>query len=323
VTGQDYSIYDLEHLTQFAFDALAHVEQKGAGSDALTYALQVFKGVCYTADAIVRLHPKGTFYAQGGREVWNPTSPQILARVLLEACANFYYFAVSPKNEDEREFRFILANLHCAREREDSARSVEKGRPAPPPIPEDWSGLSTEEQHALLPRLKRENLPSELKFWEDQLRKNQFLPCAERRKWLEGTGLYSKKNGEYIGHRNYINAAFAGKTAHCRAKSAGIPDSVFWKLQRQFSAHAHMTPHAVDQIRGFRHVDSIGRRSLVDFPVMVSTAVLALAVDNFVKLFPECKQNLNFELELLLDYYPQVLSRSADEARREESAING
>jgi hypothetical protein len=169
----------------------------------------------------------------------------------------------------------------------------------------------------------REALPGSLRFWKDRLRENRFLqslPCAEQREWLEDKCLY-KKNGEYNGGR--MNAGFSGKSLYCRAMSAGIPDGVLWKLHRQFSAHVHMAPHAVDQIRAFHPVDSIGRSTLVEFPVLVSTAVLALAVGSFLQLFPECRQKLNCELKLLLDCYPEVLSRLADEARREMGAADG
>lgn len=290
MTGHGDPICDLEHLTQFAFDALAHVEEKGTGSDELAYAVQVFRGACYTADAIVRLHPKGSFYAQGGREVWNPTSPQVLARVLMEACANFHYFTVGPKNEEEREFRFILANLDCVREREDRAayaeKQMEKRGARPPSIPADWSGLSSEEQQALFPWAQRAKLLDSLQYWRERLRQNHFLPCAERTKWLDGTGLYNK-NGEYNGR--WKNAGFSGRPFYCRARNAGVPDGVLWRLQRQFSTHVHMAPHAVDQIRAFYSVDSIGRGSLVEFPVTVSAAVLALAIGGILQLYPACR----------------------------------
>lgn len=144
--------------------------------------------------------------------MWNPTSPQVLARVLMEACANFHYFALRPKDDDERELRFILANLDCVREREDRAvhteKQMEKRGERPPSIPDDWSGLSIEEQHALLPWVQRAALPKALQYWKERLGQNQFLPCAERAKWLEGTRLYNR-NGEYIGRQK--NAGFSGK----------------------------------------------------------------------------------------------------------------
>ena len=100
-------------------------------------------------------------------------------------------------------------------------------------------------------------------------------------------------------------------------RSAGIPDGVLWKLQRQFSTHVHMAPHAVDQIRAFHPVDSIGRGSFVEFPVMVSAAVLALAIGGPLQLYPACRERLNPELQVLLDVYPRVLRDLADAAERE------
>ncbi len=191
MTAYGYSLWDFEHLTQLAFDSLAEAEKAGAGSDELAYALQYFKGACYTADAILRLHPRSCYFAAWGRQVWNPTSLQVLARVLMEACANFHYFALDPKDDSERELRFILANLDCVREREDGAAHIEeqmaKRGAKPPSIPDDWSGLSIEEQRALLPWLKRAALPGLLKCLKERLRQNQFLPCAERSRWLEDT----------------------------------------------------------------------------------------------------------------------------------------
>lgn len=312
-----YSLYDLEHLTQFAFDSLAEVEKAGAGPDELAYALQYFKGACYTADAILRLHPKSCYFTPWGRQVWNPTSLQVLTRVLMEACANFHYFALEPRDDNERELRFILANLDCVREREDRATNIEKQMrkrgEEPPSVPKDWSGLSIEEQHALFPWLQRAALPNGLKYWKERFRQNQFLPCAEQSKWLEDTWLY--KNREYRGRR--MNAGFLGKSFYSRAKSAGIPDGVFWRLQRQFSTHVHMAPHAVDQIRAFHSVDSMGRGSLVEFPIMVSAAVLALAIGGLLQLYPACRDRLNPELQGLLEIYPRVLKDLADEAVRE------
>jgi len=312
-----YSLHDLEHLTQFAFDGLAEVEKAGAGSDELAYALQYFKGACYTADAILRLHPKSCYFVPWGRQVWNPTSLQVLARVLMEACASFHHFTLEPKDDNERELRFILANLDCVREREDRAahleKQMEKRGEKPPSIPGDWSGLSIEEQHVLFPWVQRAALPDALKYWKERLRQNQFLPCAERSRWVEDRWLY--KNGEYNGRR--MNAGFAGRSFKSRAMSAGIPDGVFWKLQRQFSTHVHMAPHAVDQIRAFYPVDSIGRGSFVWFPVMVSAAVLALAIGGLLQLYPGCRERLNPELQVLLEVWPRVLRDLAAEAERE------
>ena len=313
-----YSLHHLEDLTQFAFDSLAEVEKAGAGSDELAYALQYFKGACYTADAILRLHPKSCYSAPWGRQIWNPTSLQVLARVLMEACANFHHFTLDAKDGNERELRFILANLDCVREREDRAayaeKQMEKRGARPPSIPADWSGLSSEEQQALFPWAQRAKLLDSLQYWRERLRQNHFLPCAERTKWLDGTGLYNK-NGEYNGR--WKNAGFSGRPFYCRARNAGVPDGVLWRLQRQFSTHVHMAPHAVDQIRAFHSVDSMGRDNLVEFPVMVSAAVLALAIGGFLQLYPTCRGRLNPELQVLLNVYPRVLRDLADEAERE------
>jgi hypothetical protein len=312
-----YSLNDLEDLTQFAFDSLAEVDKAGAGSDELAYALQYFKGACYTADAILRLHPKSCYFVPWGRQVWNPTSLQVLARVLMEACANFHHFAIEPEDDNERELRFILANLDCVREREDRTahieKQMEKRGAKPPSIPDDWSGLSVEEQHALHLWVQRAALPDALRYWKERLRRNQYLPCDGRSRWLEDKWLY--KNGEYKGRR--MNAGFSGRSFPCRAKSAGVPDGVLWKLHRQFSTHVHMAPHAVDQIRAFHSVDSMGRDNLVEFPVMVSAAVLALAIGGFLQLYPTCRGRLNPELQVLLNVYPRVLRDLAEEAERE------
>jgi hypothetical protein len=68
-----HEAHDLEHLTQLAFDTVLNLEREGVGSTDLAYALQYFKGACYTADAILRLHPESCYYVPWGRPVWNPT----------------------------------------------------------------------------------------------------------------------------------------------------------------------------------------------------------------------------------------------------------
>ena len=312
-----YSLQDLEHLTQLAFGSLGTVEKAGAGSHEMAYALQYFKGACYTADAILRLHPESCYFVPWGRQVWNPTSLQVLSRVLMEACANFHYFALDRMDDSERELRFILANLDCVRERENQAACIEKQMEErgekPPSVPDDWSGLSIEEQRELLPWRKRAALPDAREYWKGRLRQNQSLPCPERDKWLGDTWLY--KRGEYKGRR--MNAGFFGRSLASRARNAGIPDGVWRRLQHQFSTHVHMAPHAVDQIRAFHAIDSIGRETLVERPLMASAAILALVIDGLLRRYPACGQHLNPELQALVDIYPRVLKGAAGEAKDE------
>jgi hypothetical protein len=172
--------------------------------------------------------------------------------------------------------------------------------------------LSLQEQHRLLQWVERANLPKALHFWKAELERNRHFGCLcgrEKKKWLEGAGLY-KKDGTYRGTAR--NAGFAGRSSKNRATCAGISGEVFDKLQRQFSAHVHMTPHAIPQIRAFHPIDSIGRQSLVEFPVMASAAILALGTNGFLRVFPGCDALLSQELRLLLAVLPQVL----EEARR-------
>ncbi len=297
--------HDLKRLTALAFHLSQDIDGKDVTEGYLTFARAIFRGICFAADAVLRLHPESCYYVPWGRHTWNPTGMAALARVLLDGCVGLHYFALDPVPPDERECRFIIANLHCMREREDSARMMEAGRPPEPPPPDDWSGVPLSEYPVMKARLERSLIPDQLAFWKQQLGSNKFFLSGspkERAKWLDGKGLYTKQ-GQYIGSQQ--DAGFILRRRE-RARRAGILCDTYDLLYRHLSSHSHIAAHAVSQLRAF-HPDDRYSREGIELSVQVACAAVALAIRYVSQVFPDCDVCITPDLVVMLNVYPNLL----------------
>jgi len=288
---------NLENLTALAFQTLEQLEKLDVTEGYLTFARAIFKGVCLGADAMLRLHPESCHHAPWGRPGWNPTAMAALARVLLDGCVTLHYFALDDVTQEEREFRFIVANLHCMREREDSARIMEAGRPLEPP-PDDWSDVPQSEYPVMKARLDRSQIPKQLEHWRDELaRNNHFigLPLGERAKWLDGKGLYNT-HGEYGGGGQ--DAGFVLRRRE-RARRAGFSMDRYDLLYRHLSAHSHIAPHAISQLRAFNPGDKYSL-AVIERSVQVASAAVAVATQFVTQAFLDCEVRVTPDLLSLL-----------------------
>jgi hypothetical protein len=295
-------LHDLEHLTALAWSVLGIAEKEAEDQPLSIYALAIFKGICLTADAVLRLHPDSSYSVPWGRKVWNPTSAAALARVIVEATINLHYFAVDDVSPEERQFRFIIANLHGAREDKDTAALIDAMHPEEGPVPDDWSGLDLRQQHEMLPRLMRKQAPRKVEFWEGELRRNAYfarLSPAQQAKWLPGKRLYDR-NGRYRG--GTVDAGFVLPRIQ-RAERAGVVGPLYRVQQRHLSSHVHVAPHAVEQIRAFMSHDQIAIASLVHAPMALCASYLARATSYVLDLFPRCQSGISRELLLVLLVY--------------------
>ncbi len=297
--------HDLEHLTALAFQLSQHIDGKDVTKGYLTFARAIFRGICFTADAVLRLHPESCYHVTWGRRVWNPTSLPALARVLLDACISLHHFAVDDVGSDERECRFIIANLHCMRERQDSARLLDARSPEGPPVPDDWSGVPVSEYPVLKARLERSLIPDQLAFWKQQLGSNKFFLSGspkERAKWLDGKGLYTKQ-GQYIGSQQ--DAGFILRRRE-RARRAGILSDTYDLLYRHLSSYSHIAAHAISQLRAF-HPDDRYSREGIQLSVQIACAAVALAIRYVSQVFPDCEVCITPDLAVVLNVYPNLL----------------
>jgi hypothetical protein len=216
----------------------------------------------------------------------------------MEAAVNLQYFSDDKAGEDELELRAIIAAIHCCRERQDTAKHLLPPDPAEKPVPDDWSDVDPSDYPALLAQMERENIPGELAHWQEQLKQNPFfkeLPQDEQEKWLCGKGLF--KNGRYIGSQQ--DAGFTiGR--HQRAERAGLSGGKYRALHRHLSTYVHTAPHALSQVAWFQPFDSIAVDSGINLPIMVCAGHVGLAIDCFLKAFPNCSGSLDSQRRSVL-----------------------
>ena len=124
--GTDERTGQSEHLTALAFGVSNQLEKLDVTEGHLTFRA-IYKGVCFAADAMLRLHPESCHHAPWGRRDgirrrWPPWP----ASYSSDGCVALHYFALDEVPPEERQFRFIIANLHCvhkARIAQESRRS--------------------------------------------------------------------------------------------------------------------------------------------------------------------------------------------------------
>jgi len=291
-------LHDLEHLVALAFECLKGVDRAELKRPHRRQAIAALKSVCLIGDAVLRIHPESCFYSDSGQKVWNPTGLAALTRVLMEAAVNVHYFSDTGVSEHELEFRAMIAALHYLRERQDTARTLQAGRPPEPPVPDDWSNVDPGDHPRLLAQMKREGIPNQLAFWQEQLKQNRFfqgLPQRDQDKWLCGKGLF--KEERYRGGEQ--DAGFASRLDQ-RAGRAGVSGAKYRALRRHFSAHIHSAPHALDQVVWFQPFDPIAVDTQINLPIMVCAAHVGLAIECFVKAFPNCSASLDSQRRSLL-----------------------
>ena len=270
------SIQDFGFLTAAAFELSKRAAGRRGVERRLEYASHVFVAVCLTADGILRLHPESGFYcAAGNEDVWHATAIAALSRVLMEACANLHYFALEEADADEREFRFLLADLHSESERLKWIKCLreERRRPQRRSGEEETASVFTSSpEHE-----RRVNaLPKTIEKLSEKLRSNDFCKrlCPScRRKWLRG------KQGFF-------------HTRKQRAEQAGIARVCYEAEYGHQSAYVHTGPLAVEQIAAFRADDLEARALLIDAPIRSCCGYLALAVRHFLTLFPDIEEAL-------------------------------
>lgn len=279
------SIHDLALLTAAAFELSKKAAGRCGVERRLEYASHVFVAVCLSADGILRLHPESGFYrAAGDQHVWHVTGIAALSRVLMEACANLHYFALEDVTEEEREFRFLLADLQCHSDRLRWVTCLREERRKQQGQARDGQAVSVSTSS---PEHEREigALPGRIERLSAELCSNDFykhLSCSGRRKMKKQHGfLHTRKE---------------------RAERAGVARACYEAEYGHQSAYVHTGPLAVEQSAAFRADDPQARMLLIDMPIRSCCGYLALAVRHFLTLFPDLEETLPPEVRELVAY---------------------
>jgi len=285
----------LERLTELAIRLSTASADRETAERRLDCASHIFTAACLVADALLRTHPESKYSSAAPRRVWNPVATAALARVLMEACVNLHYFSVEEISDDEREFRFLVADLHCVRERlhmSDSLRSERIGFESPPPTPEaDDSFLAM----AAKADLARESLAKQLEELRGRLRLNkhfQSLGEKDQKKWYEGN---------YAASGRYRGTGFALELRD-RAERAGFRPSAYEAEYRHLSSYIHTAPSAMDQIAAFGPDREGMLRWVMPTEVRGCCGTLAVCIRYFISLFPETSRLVEPAMCDLIDF---------------------
>lgn len=273
------TLEDFELLTDLAISLSTSVAGAETTERHFDYASHLLTAVCLAADGILRTHPESGLAETARRRVWNPVATAALARVLMEACLNLHYFCVEDISTEERELRFLIADLHCARERlhmSDAIRATHARFDIGPPSPDvamEIAAAVEEADHV------RGILRRQLDEARDQLQRNphfKSLPARTQKMWAEGV---------YRADR-YRGKGFAADLSE-RAKKAAFMPSVCDADYRLLSSYVHSAPSAIDQISAVGS-DPRGMKDLVISAIIRNCcAYLAVCVRWFLSLFPE------------------------------------
>ena len=92
---------------------------KPAPLDREFYSDRIFSKLLSHAITLRRIVPTGlTPKKEGDTELWDISSTCALARALIESYDSLFYVAVDNITDEEREFRFLLWELHAEERRE-------------------------------------------------------------------------------------------------------------------------------------------------------------------------------------------------------------
>ncbi len=287
------TLHDFGCLAILAFRlSAASAGQAGSGR-RLEYASHIFTAVCLTADALLKTHPESGPWSNAAPHVWNPVATATLARVLMEAAINLHYFCVDEIEEDEREFRFLIADLHCVRERLYMSDCIRAER-------DSFAPRIGQEIHPEGQRLReqadvfRANLHNQVHALITRLRANahfQSLGEKNRRKWEEG---------DFSNAGRYRGKGFALEFRE-RAERACLASSVYDAEYRHLSSYLHSAPSAIDQIAGFGSDPAAMQDMVVPTLIRSCCGYLAIAIRYFLSLFPECTRLVDADACQLID----------------------
>jgi hypothetical protein len=297
-------ISDLERLMALATKLSAAANDQATSERHIAYASHLFAAMCLTADAVLRTHPLGSDSHGAKRKLWNPMATATLTRVLMEACLNLHYFCVDEISPDERDFRFIVADLHCVRERlamSDAIRSdMEQLGRASAGTP-DTSEVRDARVKA---DATRSELERQLTETVAQLLANDYkdqLSEKQRRNLVHG--VYNEE-GRYRGR------GFALELRD-RAARAGFWPSKYEGNYRHLSSYVHAAPSAIDQISAVA-VDPDGMIHGV-IPVLIAQCCgyVAVSCRYFASVFPQTATVIPSDMHELMDICTGFVIRTA------------
>jgi len=259
----------------------------------IEYGSNVFTTICLTAHAILQTHPESGTSVGGLPRIWNPVATASLARVLMEACVNLYYFCVEEIEEEEREFRFLVADLHCARERlhmSDSIRAECDRFRRVVDQPTDAQTLHLAERS----NVARSGLEDSLRSLARRLQANGHFCCLsgkERKMWYEG---------DYSGEGRYRGRGFHLELRE-RARRACFAASAYEAQYRYLSSYVHSAPSAIDQIAAVGQDPAGMRDEVIPSLIRQCCGLLAIAIRYFLSLVPDCSRLISTEAVALID----------------------
>ncbi len=199
--------------------------------------------------------------------LWDVSSNYAIARTLIETYEALAYISFEPISDTERDFRFLLWNLHADERRLEMLRLIGSTNPE---IIEIQSRLTEMRKsilaHAYLPEIKNETVK--------KIKNNKTPPYH--------------------------------LTLSERDERSGIDNNYHKSVIMHLSSHIHTHPFSIQQLFLFKAGDPESLR-LMSIAINYSAAFLAKSIDGMIQLFHPRTPVVSDSLRILLDTWSDLL----------------
>jgi len=242
---------------------------KPAPLDREFYSDRIFSKLLSHAITLRRIVPTGlTPKEEGGTELWDLSSTCALARALIESYDSLFYVAVDSITDEEREFRFLLWELHAEERRENKLNLIGSKHPRLLEI--------TKEIETLRERVLGHD-------YYDKLDKNIKTKISNKR-----TPAF------YLSHSE-------------RNKRASINHDYYNSCIMFLSSHVHTLPFSIQQLVEFRAGDK-NSLQLISLPIQYAVGFLAKGIQGMEVIFDQRLPEKNKETADLCTIWSGILS---------------